>query len=233
MNSETKKLKLEIKKWKPKTKKALSGYKSIWLKGNKAVFSELLFCLCTAQSSALKCNEAIQLIAKENCTENGSRAKIRKCLRGRVRFHNNKTDYILLAQKQFSENKNTKNKKTKNKKNKIPKIKIKEILLEQNINKNHFQTRDWLLKNVKGLGLKEASHFIRNIGFYEDIAILDRHILRNLVKLKIIHEIPASLTDKKYLEIEEKTLEFCARNKIKPEELDLVLWARETGFVFK
>lgn len=89
------------------------------------------------------------------------------------------------------------------------------------------------MKNVKGLGLKEASHFLRNIGFFEDIAILDRHILRNLVRLKVTRGIPTGLTDKKYLEIEERTLQFCEQNKIKPEELDLVLWARETGFVFK
>ncbi len=218
MNTEIRKIKQEIKKWKPETKKALAGFKSVWSKKNKNVFSELLFCLCTAQSSALKCDETIQLIAKENCVENGSKTKIKKCLHRRVRFHNNKTENILLAQKQFS----------KNKKNKI-----KEILIEQNVEKNHLQTRDWLVKNVKGLGLKEASHFLRNIGFYENIAILDRHILRNLLRLRVIREIPAPPADKKYLEIEKKTLRFCKQNKIKPEELDLVLWARETGFVFK
>ena len=41
--------------------------------------------------------------------------------------------------------------------------------------------RDYLVKNIKGIGLKEASHFLRNIG-YKDLAILDRHILKNLKK---------------------------------------------------
>ena len=27
------------------------------------------------------------------------------------------------------------------------------------------QLRDWIVKNIKGIGYKEASHFLRNIGF--------------------------------------------------------------------
>lgn len=54
------------------------------------------------------------------------------------------------------------------------------------------------------MSYKEASHFLRNVGFGEDIAILDRHILKNLVKLEVINELPKTLTPKLYLEIEEK-----------------------------
>lgn len=54
------------------------------------------------------------------------------------------------------------------------------------------------------MSYKEASHFLRNVGFGENIAILDRHILRNLVKLEVIDELPKTLTPKLYLEIEEK-----------------------------
>ena len=45
-----------------------------------------------------------------------------------------------------------------------------------------------------GLGYKEASHFLRNIGLSEDIPILDRHILKNLVLLGAIDKVPSSIS---------------------------------------
>jgi len=92
--------------------------------------------------------------------------------------------------------------------------------------------REFLVKNIKGLGLKEASHFLRNIG-YRNLAILDRHILKNLHKYNVIDEIPKSLTSKKYFEIEEKFKEFSKKIKIPMDELDLLFWSLETGEVFK
>ena len=60
------------------------------------------------------------------------------------------------------------------------------------------------VRAVTGLGLKEASHFLRNIGRGEDLAILDRHILRNLLRHRVIGRMPKSLTPKRYLVIEER-----------------------------
>ncbi len=98
---------------------------------------------------------------------------------------------------------------------------------------NPFDLREFLVRNIKGLGYKEASHFLRNIGLGKNIAILDRHILKNLKELKIIKEIPESLTKRKYIEIEKKFIKFSEKIGILPEELDLVLWAKETGTIFK
>jgi len=92
--------------------------------------------------------------------------------------------------------------------------------------------RDFLIKNIKGIGLKEASHFLRNIG-YRNLAILDRHVLKNLEKLGVIKEIPKSLTVNKYLEIEKKFRKFADNVKIPMDELDLLFWSFETGEVFK
>ena len=90
-----------------------------------------------------------------------------------------------------------------------------------------------MVDNVKGLGWKEASHFLRNIGHYEDMVILDRHILKNLLKHGAIDEIPETLTDKRYFEIEEKFKQFSKEIKIPVEEIDLLFWSEETGEVFK
>ena len=96
-----------------------------------------------------------------------------------------------------------------------------------------FEKRKWILKNVKGMGLKEANHVLRNLGFGENIAILDRHILKNLKELNVIEEIPKSISEKKYYEIEEKMREYSKFSKIKMDELDLVLWYKQTGEIFK
>jgi N-glycosylase/DNA lyase len=99
--------------------------------------------------------------------------------------------------------------------------------------KDPFQARAWLAENIRGMGYKEASHFLRNIGMGEQLAILDRHILKNLVLLGIIDDIPTSMAPRKYLEIEQELLLFSEKNKIPPDHFDLLLWYRETGEIFK
>jgi len=41
------------------------------------------------------------------------------------------------------------------------------------------------------------------------------------------------MTDKKYLEIEQKLLKFSKTINIPPAHLDLLLWHKETGEIFK
>ena len=98
-------------------------------------------------------------------------------------------------------------------------------------NKKH--DRDWLVKNIKGLGYKEASHFLRNIGRGSDLAILDVHILKNLKRLGVVKEIPKSITKKNYIEIENEMRKFSKKVKIPLEQLDLLFWSNQTGFIFK
>jgi N-glycosylase/DNA lyase len=83
------------------------------------------------------------------------------------------------------------------------------------------------------LGYKEASHFLRNIGFGENLAILDRHILKNLVLLGVIESIPKGIIKNKYLEIEEKMAKLSKKIDVPMSHLDIVLWYKETGEIFK
>ena len=85
---------------------------------------------------------------------------------------------------------------------------------------------------VYGLGYKESSHFLRNIG-RKNLVILDRHVLKNMVKYKVLEEIPKSLSKNKYLEIENKFKQLASNNDISVDELDLLFWSLETGEVFK
>ena len=94
--------------------------------------------------------------------------------------------------------------------------------------------RDWLAreKGIKGLGYKEASHYLRNIG-YSGYAILDKHVLRCLAELKIIDDPKPPNTRSRYLTIEEKLKSLAETARIDFDELDLVLWSMKTGIILK
>ena len=174
-------------------------------------FYELCFCLLTPQSNAKKCWQAVEKLKKCRLQDrNINSIKIEKCLKQNTRFYRNKAKYIKEAVKKWQE-------------------------IRENIEKTSspFMLREWLARNVKGLGYKEASHFLRNIGrSYNKIAILDRHILRNLKRYGVVKEIP-NLNKKNYLLIEKKMIAFSRKISIPLDELDLLLWAKETGNVFK
>lgn len=194
--------------------KRLQDFRNVFDKPDEEIFAELCFCLLTPQSKAKSCWRAIEKL-KETCLlYSGSPEEIKKWLAA-VRFNENKSKYIVEARKLFADA--------------AGKLKLKEFLDK----KEPKEVRLWLVENVKGYGLKEASHFLRNIGFGDDIAILDRHILKNLVRYGVIDEIPKSITDKKYFEIEEKMKRFAQSAGIPFSHLDLLWWSEETGEIFK
>jgi N-glycosylase/DNA lyase len=80
--------------------------------------------------------------------------------------------------------------------------------------------------------MKEASHFLRNIG-ERNLAILDRHIFKHLKRLGVIKEIPRSVTKRRYLEIEKKWHKYANKIGILLDELDLLFWSMETGEIRK
>lgn len=207
-----KQLKAVYKNKKQSIKKRLNDFSNLHKGKDEDIFSELCFCILTPQSKAVYCDEAVKELKKSNALFKGTKAAIRSKLK-RVRFPNNKASYLIEA-RNFLGNGN---------------MHIKDRLGLHDI----FKTREWLVKNIKGLGFKEASHFLRNIGLGKNIAILDVHILRNLKKYKVINKIPSSITKKHYLEIEGKMIKFGAKIGIPAEELDLLFWSNQTGFIFK
>jgi N-glycosylase/DNA lyase len=209
-----KKLITEYKNKKPQIKKRLREFKVVGKSGGADIFSELCFCILTPQAKAVYCNKAVEDLRKSGLLFKGCSSAISKRLKGRVRFHNNKAAYLVSARKIFSDGKGLEVKS---------KLDAKDVL----------KTRDWLVKNIKGLGYKEASHFLRNIGLGRDIAIIDRHILENLRKYGVIRKIPASISRKKYLAIEGKVKKFSKQVNIPMDELDLLFWSGQTGFIFK
>jgi N-glycosylase/DNA lyase len=194
--------------------KRLSEFRQVMKWSDDEVFGELAFCLLTPQSSAKVCWDAVSKLKQESLLLRGRAADFEPHL-SKVRFGESKARYIVEAREMFTKNSSLQ-----------LKARIESFY-------NPFELREWLVENVKGLGYKEASHFLRNIGLGEGFAILDRHILRNLASLQVIPEIPVSLTKKRYLEIEEKLRRFAAEISIPMADLDLLFWSKETGWIFK
>lgn len=215
MNPALRKLISEYKKKKGEIKQRLKEFSTLHKGKPESIFQELCFCLLTANANALHCDKAIKELKKEGLILNGEAGQIRPKLKGRVRFHNKKASFIVGARRLFKRDNC---------------FDIKSRIRQEDV----FNTREWLVKNIKGLGYKEASHFLRNIGLGKDLAILDRHILKNLKTYGVINKMPSSLGSKKtYLDIEKRMLEFSRKIHIPPDELDLLFWSLETGFIFK
>ena len=178
-------------------------------KSSNEIFKELCFCLLTANFSAAG-GLRIQNEINDGFLFMDEENLNKKLSELRHRFPNARTRFIIGARK-YKDN-------------------LKEILSSFS---NEKTAREWLVKNIKGLGFKESSHFLRNIG-YNDVAIIDFHILDLLSKQKII-ELPKNrtLTPKKYLEIESLLSQIAKKTNLSLGELDLYLWYEETGKVLK
>ncbi|NOZ81967.1 MAG: N-glycosylase/DNA lyase [Candidatus Micrarchaeota archaeon] len=172
-------------------------------RSEKEIFSELCFCILTANFNAERAILIQEKIGNGfiDLTESELAGRLRKFGH---RFPTSRAKYIVQARKHLHE--------------------LKKVIRGKN-------PREWLVKNVKGIGYKEASHFLRNIGFF-DYAIIDFHILELLSRYGIVQK-PKSLTRKKYLEIESILRGLAESVGISPGELDLYLWYLETGKVLK
>jgi len=170
------------------------------------IFKELCFCILTANFDAERTIKIQEEIGNGflKMTEKQIAKKLKELS---YRFPNTRAKYIVEARKR--------------------KNLIREILNQR----NEQEIREWLVKNIKGIGYKEASHFLRNIGF-ENIGIIDFHIIDLLTRFRLIKK-PKTLGKKKYLEIEKTLKELSEKLNISLAKLDLYLWYIETGKNFE
>ena len=184
----------------------LKEFKRVGTKSTKEIYKELCFCTLTANFDAAK-----SIVIQEKVC-NGfidlPEKQLEKKLRSLGYRYPNRAAYITDSRKHY------------------PKLKRTIGSFD-----DEFILRGWLAKNIKGLGFKEASHFMRNIGF-ENVAIIDFHIVDILVDNKFI-ERPKTMTKKRYLEIEQILKKIADKLKMSLAELDLYLWFLETGKVLK
>ena len=172
-------------------------------KDKEKVFQELCFCLLTANFSAQRC-----IVIQEKLGDKFSKLDENKLARELKklghRFPNARAGFISRA---------------------------KNCKIDFGKFYNSSELRNWLVDSVKGIGMKEASHFLRNIG-YKNLAIIDFHIVDLLVREELV-ERPKTMTREKYLKIEDVLWDLARKSGLSLAELDLYLWYMETGKVLK
>ena len=185
----------------------LREFKEIGDGSSDEIFDELCFCILTANFNAERSMKIQRQIGDRflSFSESDLAKKLRELGH---RFPSTRAKYVVDARK----HKNS----------------LKDIVKTFN---DDNELREWIVKNVKGIGYKEASHFLRNIGC-TSFAIIDFHIIDVLTKHNII-ERPKVLTKRKYLEIEDLLREIAGESNVNLAELDLYLWYMETGKILK
>ena len=172
------------------------------------IFSEACFCILTANSSAVMGIKIQKEVGIEGF-KTYPLEKLFEIIRSKGhRFAMQRAERIVL-------------------------LREKQDLLE-NIVKNYTsgkEAREILVKEVKGYGYKEASHFLRNVGF-EDVAIVDRHISRFLFEKGLVKP-RKTITKKVYLECEEALEKIAQDLGLTQGELDLYIFYIKTKKVLK
>nr|WP_103927353.1 N-glycosylase/DNA lyase [Petrotoga sp. SL27] len=194
---------------KDEVERRFEEFKQIGQNGDELdLFSELSFCVLTANWRAKGGIKAQKLITKEGFAYYNEEQLISKLKEVGHRFPNTRSRYIVENRWIIGGLKN---------------------LLQKDI----LESRRFLVENVKGIGWKEASHFLRNVG-KEDVAILDKHILRVMKDYNLVKEVPKpSWTEKKYTKLEKELIAFSRIIGEPLGKLDLYLWYMETGQIDK
>jgi N-glycosylase/DNA lyase len=193
----------------------LAEFEKIWeSEPDERLWEEMVFCFFTGGCSARMGMRSIEAVRSLLLT--GTHDELMNALVGRHRYPRARSGYIVASREFLQEHCGLR-------------LRSKLASFE-----NRLERRDWLVKEkrIKGLGYKEASHFLRNIGL-KGYAILDKHVLRSLAELGIIEDPTPPATRSKYLATEESLKNLAEMTKIDFDELDLVLWSMKTGEILK
>jgi N-glycosylase/DNA lyase len=194
----------------------LAEFDELRQRGDDArLFEELVYCIFTAGASARMGLNSIERVRRH--LRAGGQAKLEALLVGAHRYPCARAAYVVA---------------TRNYLKRECGLRLADKLAS--FGADGEARRDFLARNpgVKGIGYKEASHYLRNIG-YRGYAILDKHILRTLHECGVLDSPAPPTTKKKYLVVEESMRKFAADIRIGFDELDLLLWSNKTGEILK
>jgi N-glycosylase/DNA lyase len=195
----------------------LREFQNVWkTASDERLWEEMVFCIFTAGASAkmgLRSVEALRSLLQTGAHHEMSTALIAA---GAHRFPNARPAYVVVTRDYLRESFS---------------MRLRDRLRSF---RDPIARRDWLAKDprVKGLGYKESSHFLRNIGF-KGYGILDKHIVRSLNELGVIDSPKPPTTRGRYLETENRMRQFAKVIGINFDELDLLLWSMKTGEILK
>lgn len=87
------------------------------------------------------------------------------------------------------------------------------------------EARRRLASELPGLGPKQASLFLRNIGYATHVAVLDVHVLTYMCWVGLTEEIVKSIsTVRKYEKLEDSFIEYSYSFGYTPDHFDLAVW---------
>lgn len=194
----------------------LAEFAAIKQSGDDArLFEELCYCIFTAGASARMGLNSIDRVRRYLLT--GGQRRLENLLVGAHRYPRARSGYIVHTRNYLKND---------------CELRLSEKL--ESFGADAEARRDFFARNngVKGIGYKEASHYLRNIG-YCGYAILDKHILNTLHEVGLIDSPKPPTTKKKYLAVEQQMRNFAAELRINFDELDLLLWSNKTGEILK
>ena len=191
-------------------------FSSVNIISYKDTFLELVFVILAAGTSAELALKTVNALKLDNCVFVQSLDQIVVRLKSCYRFYNLRGKYIFNT-REYLENFH---------KNEFAKI-FKD-------NSSHYNRRRFFSSNpgIQGVGMKAASHFLRNIGF-DDYAILDKHIINLLKDSGLISKKVSVLNEQTYIEIENILKVIALRHNLSLSSLDLILWYSKTGKIIK
>jgi N-glycosylase/DNA lyase len=195
----------------------LREFRRVWQTASDSrLWEEMVYCIFTAGASAkmgLRSVDALRPLLKTGAQAEMTRALVAA---GAHRFPNARPGYVIVTRDYLEES--------------------FSMQLRRRLDsfRDPMERRDWLAREprIKGLGYKESSHFLRNIGF-KGYGILDKHIVRCLCELKVIDSPKPPTSRGRYLETEDRMRRFAADTGIDFDELDLLLWSTKTGEILK
>ncbi|HUW44005.1 MAG TPA: hypothetical protein VMV95_03545 [Bacillota bacterium] len=161
------------------------------------IFYSLCFCICVSQSSQHETFIVVDILKNINFYNLPFKDyALVYFLEGSTFSPKNKAKRLISAKKDFD-----------------------LILRILEMEKNPHELRDLLVKFIKGLGMKTASHFLRNLG-YRNFVIIDNSTLKFL-------KCKRPKSDKNYKEIEKRFVNIAEVNCVKPAKLDALIRLRE------
>jgi N-glycosylase/DNA lyase len=196
-------------------RRRIGEFRDVWRDASdERIWEEMVYCIFTAGSSARMGLNAVEAV--RHLIHVGTREEMTEALKGKYRYIAARPGYIIVTRDYLQEHCG---------------FRLRNKLASFS---DPIARRDWLAgeRRVKGLGYKEASHFLRNIGI-PGYAILDKHILRCLSEVGVIDSPKPPSTRLRYIEIEKRFRAFAQGVKIDFDELDLVLWSMRTGEILK
>ena len=199
------------------------------------LFEELICCILSSQVSYVLAKAAIQKLAnadlvslnKPSISARDYEKRVNSVLKSSILNNGKKVHY------------------------RFPNLRARQIAeLRNNIIQNNFnlfdivykqtdplKIRNTLIDVISGVGPKQSSMFLRNIGRSYDLAILDRHVINYMVAVKITSDINIKKFNKNlYLNTEEELIQYALGIGYPVGCVDWAIWivmrvARKEGYV--